>query len=288
MKPISQLRFLIIDGYAKESRDEFIANGGKIASQLYSEMLLRHAPGAAFDVLYPSDPNASFPQGASAESYTGVLWTGCNLTCYHLHDERVVRQRALASTFFELGTPSFGSCWAAQIACVVAGGEVASNPKGREIGIARKIALTAEGLAHPMYQGKPPVFDAFISHDDQITRLPSHAKHLAINGWSDIQAVEIQHLKGTFWATQYHTEYTMFETARLLIARKLKMLKWGYFKEVPDLEKHVQRMEDLSREPHRKDLRWQLSADEDVLDVRTKEKEFSNWLHHFFGIQSRA
>ena len=51
-----------------------------------------------------------------------------------------------------------------QMAAVAAGGEVRKNPHGREMGFARKLRLTAEGRVHPMYEGKPDVFDGFISH----------------------------------------------------------------------------------------------------------------------------
>ena len=58
------------------------------------------------------------------------------------------------------------------MAVVAAGGTVRANPRGREMGIARKIALTPEGRGHPLYAGKGSVFDAFISHVDEITHLP--------------------------------------------------------------------------------------------------------------------
>ena len=83
------------------------------------------------------------------------MWTGCNLTIYHLDDERVVRMIELGRKIYEVGVPSFGTCWGIQIAAVAAGGEVKVNPKGREMGIARKIALTAQGRGHAMYDGKP-------------------------------------------------------------------------------------------------------------------------------------
>ncbi len=43
-----------------------------------------------------------------------------------------------------------GHTLSTQIAVAAAGGVCARNPRGREMGIARKIALTPEGRAHPM------------------------------------------------------------------------------------------------------------------------------------------
>src|SRR6266403_1796200 len=112
-------RFLVIDGYNREAREELTAGGAGRAGDLYVAMLGKCLPGAACDILHPADPGAK--------------------------------------------VPSFGSCWAAQMAVVAAGGMVRANPRGREMGIARKIALTPEGRGHPLYAGKGAVFDAFIS-----------------------------------------------------------------------------------------------------------------------------
>ena len=72
-------------------------------------------------------------------------------------------------------------------------GAVRRIPRGREMGIARKIALTPEGRAHPLYIGKASVFDAFISHEDEITHLPPGAVNLASNAFTRVQAVSVVH-----------------------------------------------------------------------------------------------
>ena len=173
---MSQLRFLIIDGYPKPSRDQFDEVGMTKAGELYAKLLLQHMPNAKYDIFYSSDPGVVLPKGKELDKYDGVLWPGCNLTVYHDHDERVTKMVDLCKDSYEVGVPQFGSCWAAQIAAYAAGGEVKPNPKGREMGLARKVFLTEEGLNHPMYEGKPPVFDGFISHYDEITKLPEGGK----------------------------------------------------------------------------------------------------------------
>ena len=80
------------------------------------------------------------------------------------------RARARAASTPAL--PSFGSCFAAQLVAVAAGGSVRANPKGREFGLARKIELSAAGRAHPLFAGKPAVFDAYTSHGDEVDTLP--------------------------------------------------------------------------------------------------------------------
>lgn len=273
------MRFLIIDGYPKESREQFDTVGMRRAGTLYVDMVRSYLPDAAGDIMYASDPEVTLPAGEALAKYDAVLWPGCNLTVYHDDDERVQKMIALADHAYELGIPQFGSCWGIQIAVFVAGGEVKPNPKGREMGVARKIHLTGEGREHPMYRGKPSVFDGFISHDDEITGLPPGAVWLASNDFSAIQSVAVEYKKGVFWATQYHPEYDLHEMARLIVAREEKLTAQGLFRDHDDMVQYVERLEALAAEPHRKDLRWQLAIDDDLLADSIRQCEFKNWIN---------
>ena len=273
------MRFLIIDGYPRESRDQFDAVGMRLAGKLYADMLLQNLPDAEYDIIFSSDPGIELPDERGLESYRGLLWPGCNLTVYHTEDERVSGMIALSRRAYEIGLPQFGSCWGIQLAVYVAGGEVKPNPRGREMGVARKIHLTTEGRNHPMYRGKPGVFDGFISHDDEITRLPDGALWLATNDFTRIQAVAVTYREGVFWATQYHPEYDLHEIARLTVAREEKLTRQGFFRDHDDTMQYVDRLEALASEPHRKDLRWQLAIDDDLLSDSIRQCEFVNWLN---------
>jgi len=147
------------------------------------------------------------------------------------------------------------------------------------MGLARKIYLTPEGLKHPMYEGKPPVFDGFISHDDEITKMPEDSELLASNEFTNIQAVSVKYKKGTFWAPQYHPEYDLHEVARLIIAREEKLIKQNYFKNHDDLMAYVNDLESIFSNNSGKDLRWKYGIDEDVLDDSIRQLEFVNWLN---------
>jgi len=273
------LRFLIIDGYPKASRNQFESVGMVLAGKLYANLLLRHLPTAKFDIYYSSDARVELPDRISLQKYDGILWPGCNLTVYHDFDERVTKMVNLAKRGYEVGIPQFGSCWAAQIAVYAAGGEVKTNPKGREMGVARKIYLTDEGKNHPMFDGKPFVFDHLISHDDEITKLPPGTIRLAGNDFTHVQAVSVEHKKGVFWATQYHPEYNLHDIARLIVAREEKLTREGYFQNHEDVANFVERLEIIYKNPTRKDLRWQHNIDYDVLTDSIRECEFVNWLN---------
>lgn len=275
----SPLRFLIIDGYPKQSRNDLQTAGMKLAWELYRDMLHQHLQEAIYDILLPSDPGVDMPSAKDLYNYVGIIWTGCNLTIYDTDNPNVTSQIALAKNAYEVGVPSFGSCWGIQMAAYAAGGKVEPNPKGREMGMARKIHLTTEAYDHPMFEGKPRVFEGFVSHDDMVTKLPPGGVLLAGNSFASVQALAVTHKNGTFWATQYHAEYNLHEMARLIVAREKKLIKAGFFRNHEDTMNLVERMEELAREPDRKDLRWQLAIDDDVLSDRIRQCEFVNWIN---------
>ena len=200
------LRFLIIDGYTKAARDQLASGGASIAADLYATMLEKWSPvPVSCHKLYPSDPDRDMPDLEALAAYDGVTWTGCSLGCNDGSPE-VDSQIQLQRDVYRAGIPSFGSCWAAQIAVVAAGGRVSLNPNGREMGLSRKISLTSEGLGHPMHEGRRGVFDAFTSHDDEITHLPPGGTVLSGNAFTAVQSVCLTHDNGTFWGVQYHPE----------------------------------------------------------------------------------
>ena len=272
-------RLLVVDGYKKGAREELAAGGATPAGPLYAGMLARCHPGCVVDVVYPADPDNTLPQATGLRDYDGLAWTGSSLTVYK--EEPAVRNQIdLARAAFEAGLPSFGSCWAAQIGVAAAGGRCAANPHGREMGIARKITLTPEGRAHPLFIGKASVFDAFISHEDEITHLPPGALNLASNPFTQVQAVSIVHRGGTLWAVQYHPEYDLHELARLTWCRVDKLVGLGFFRDREAAEAYVDRVEALHQDPSRRDIAWLLGIDADVMNEDVRLAEVRNWLAH--------
>lgn len=270
-------RFLVVDGYARQGRDELRAGGATPAGELYARMLSRCRQGAHIDIIYPADADSALPRNAELSAYDGIAWTGSSLTIYA--DDPLVRpQIEFARAAFDAKVPSFGSCWAAQIAVVAAGGRCAANPRGREMGIARKIALTPEGRAHPLYIGKVSVFDAFISHEDEVTHLPSGAVALAANSFTKVQALSVTYRGGTFWALQYHPEYDLHELARLTHCRVEKLVRKGFFADAEAALDYVDKLEILHQDPSRKDIAWLLGIDEDVMNEDVRLIEVRNWI----------
>lgn len=252
-----------------------------LASGLHAQMLQRYDPNAAFDVLFPADANTRIPSKDDLRAYTGIIWTGCDKTLADSHGPDLQKQLDLAQRILQAEAPCWGTCWGIQIMAVAAGGKVGRNPNGREIGLARKIKLTSEGRAHPMYAGKNEVFDALASHSDIVTIVPPHAVILASNDYSAVQAMSFSYGKGIFWGVQYHPDFDIYQVARLMIGRKEALISEGFFQDSRDFDSHIERMETLAREPKNKCLRWQLGVDEDILSADMRQREFANWLKLF-------
>lgn len=272
-------RVLVVDGYAEGGRDDLRRGGATTAGELYAQMLRDCSPvGAECDIHYPAERGRKLDGGARLRDYDAVAWTGSSLTAYETDDERVRAQIEIAEDCFAEGIPAFGSCWAAHMAAMAAGGRVAGHPRGREMGVARKIRLTDEGRGHPLYEGKPTVFDAFISHDDEVTHLPATGVVLATAPYTRVQALTVRHRKGTFWALQYHPEYDLHELARLTYCRIEKLTRYGFFRDPDAGLEYVEKLEALHQDPSRKDLAWLLGIDTDVMDPAIRQCEVRNWI----------
>ncbi|PWQ93401.1 type 1 glutamine amidotransferase [Leucothrix arctica] len=273
-------RLLVIDGYDTGGKTLLKGAGATQAGELYKKMLSDFLPSDQIDIA-----EISLAQAVDIDlsQYDGVCWTGSNLF-FSEKDEVVQRHIDLCKQLFDAGIPQFGSCWAAQLAANTAGGAVTANPKGREFGVARKIGLTDAGKAHPMYKGKPPIFDGFTSHSDHITTMPETGTRLAGNSFSPVQAVEVKFSNGEFWAVQYHPEYDFSEIAALTVVRQDGLISQGTFRDSAAVEDFVSELRALNDDDSREDIAWKLGLDTDLRNQSIKTLEVRNWLSHFFNI----
>ena len=272
--------FLILDGYPEAERKKFDDIGMTRAGELYKQMLFRYTTEVEHKIVYTSDSEEALDEDF-LQSFDAILWPGCSLTVYE-NDWRAKKMLSIAEAGFELGLPQFGSCWAAQLAVHIVGGKVSPHEKGREIGISRRIKATETGREHLMYDGKPAVFEAFTSHDDFIEYIPpQYCPALSSNDWCDVQAVCIKYKNGEFWAPQYHPEYNFKEMAKLLLARKEKLIRQRHF----DTDEQVMEVHDdfiaLEQSPT-KHLMWKYGVGEAITKRKMRELEFFNWLKKFF------
>ena len=297
------VRLLVLDAYARAGRAALTNAGGTEAGPLYAQLLRRltresqagsvessessqpsKSLGLEIDIAYPADSDDDVPSPCDLSRYAGAVWTGSSLSIINAQDAPVRRQVDLARKLFELAVPSFGSCWAAQLAVVAAGGSCEANPRGREFGISRGIALSPAGRAHPLYRNKAAVFDAFTSHADHIAKLPARASVLASNDFSPVQAVAVEHLgssgssSSSFWAVQYHPEYDLHEVASLCRLRADELVAQGVFRDAQTLKRTVDAYEALQRDPTLEDVALEFDVSADLLDAEKRTLEVRNWL----------
>ncbi len=273
------LKFQIINGYPKPSRERLDEAGVMQAHDLYLGFLQKMLPNSSFEVIYPADADFSLPSQAELKKMDGFVWTGSDQTVYKKTPE-VTRQIDLAKAIYQAGVPQFGSCWATQIAVVAAGGKARANPKGREWNIAKNIRLTEAGKKHPMYKGKPEQFDAFIMHLDEVSELTEGTELLATNDYTHVQSVAVKHLNGEFWAPQYHPEFNLQAMAGLVAARKEAITAEGFANNEDEIIELTDKLFALANDPDNKELRQELDIADDILDDDIRQLEVANWIKY--------
>jgi GMP synthase (glutamine-hydrolysing) len=279
-------RLLVMEGNSPETRAQHVAAGGTVASQSYADLLQELLPSAVVDICFPGDPGANLPTGEALEGYDGVAITGSGL---HIYDggPEVTRQIELARAVLDAGTPAFGSCWGLQVLTTAAGGAVRKNPKGREIGFGRSIRLTEPGRKHPMYVGKPEVFNAPTVHLDEVETVAPGMTILATNQVSDVQSAEIKYNGAMAWGVQYHPEYPLKEISTIVRRIGPRLIDEGFFLNTADIETFACDLDALDRNPDDKRLSWRHGISRNVLDKKLRTGEVANWLE-FQVLPTRA
>jgi GMP synthase (glutamine-hydrolysing) len=276
---MSSPRLLVIEGNTAAGRAQQIAAGGCAASEGYAKLLHGLLPGAHIDIVYAADAGASLPSGEALEGYDGAAITGSALHVYE-GGPQVTRQIALVRSLLQAGTPFFGSCWGLQVLTVATGGSVRRNPKGRELGFGRGIRLTEEGRRHPMYIGKPDVFNAPTVHLDEVETLPPGAAVLATNAVSDVQSAEIRYNGAVAWGVQYHPEYPLREIAAIVRRIGSRLIEEGFFLDEHDITGFAGELDALDKDPADKRLAWRHGISKNVLDTRLRVSEVANWIEY--------
>lgn len=272
---MSRPKVLIIDGNRAAIREQQVAAGGSPTGEAYARTLERLA-AVGCEIVYPADGEVRLGEAAGLGAYDGVAITGSALNVYE-GGAHIERQIELARATYAAGVPFFGSCWGMQVAVTAAGGRVRPNPLGREFGFGRRIELNEAGRRHPMFAGKPPVFEAITVHRDDIAELPAGAVPLASNEMG-LQALELRHGTGTFWGVQYHPEYSFDEIAATARRYGAKLLEEGLFADHAELEGFVAELRALMRDPRDRRLAWKHGLGPALQEESLKLAELHNWL----------
>jgi GMP synthase (glutamine-hydrolysing) len=268
-------RILIIDGNRAATREAQLAAGGQATGEGYAQVLQQLAP-LSCDIVRPADGEVRFTAGVALADYDGAVITGSALNVYE-GGAPVERQIALAHAVGASAVPLFGSCWGMQIAVAAAGGRVRRNPLGREFGFARRIELSDAGRQHPMYAGKPAVFEAITVHRDDVDQLPAGTQVLASNDMG-VQALELRLGAAVVWAVQYHPEYSYAEIAATTLRYAQALLDEALFDSRAELHQFVAELRLLMQDPADRRLAWKHGLGPAMRDPRLKLAELHNWL----------
>ena len=271
-------RVLVIEGNVAALRARQREMLGYDTGEGYARTLQGLEPGLVADIVRPADSPVAFPAGVSLADYDGVAITGSALNIYD-GGPAIERQVELAQAVFAAGVPMFGSCWGLQVAVTAAGGRVHRNPKGREFGFGRRIQLTDAGRAHPLFAGKPEVFEAPTVHLDAIESLPPGASELARNDMS-LQAAAFSSQRGTFWGVQYHPEYAPRDIAAVADRYGRRLVDDGMFADEAALQSFAAELRQLDRAPADRALAWKHGLGPGITDTPTRLRELRNWLDH--------
>jgi GMP synthase (glutamine-hydrolysing) len=267
---------LVVDGNVAEIRDRQRAALGYDSGTGYAQVLKRLMSELQCEIIRPADAAPALPTGMNLADFDGVTITGSALNIYN-GGGPVERQIEIAKAVFEAGVPFFGSCWGLQIAVVAAGGQVQKNPRGREFGFARRIQLNEAGRAHPLFAGKPAVYEAPTIHRDEIGALPAGATPLASNDMG-LQAAAFTHRRGSFWGVQYHPEYDYLDIAAAAERYGQTLVDEGLFQDLAALQAFAAELRQLQAQPANAPLLWKHGLGAAMSEPGLRRLELRNWL----------
>ncbi len=129
---------------------------------------------------------------------------------------------------YEIGFPTFGSCWGHQVIARALRGRVEKDPSGAEMGC-HPVELTAAGREDRLFRDFPASFLANMGHHDRVVGLPPGGIELAFNESQPNQAFRMA--GKPIFGTQFHSELDAHrERERIIRYRNY------YLDELPDEE----------------------------------------------------
>jgi len=104
---------------------------------------------------------------------------------------------------YDLGIPTFASCWGFQAMAAALGGEVVTDLARAELGTV-EVFLTDEGKSDPLFGCLEESFLAPMGHQDCVVALPPNAIRMAFSDKVENQAFRIR--DKPIYGTQFHPE----------------------------------------------------------------------------------
>ena len=161
---------------------------------------IREGVGDAWDGAWEEHDPRIDERHPPFDSRLGIVITGSSASVterapWMLRLEEYLRQAVARDV------PIFGICFGHQILAQALGGNVAKNPRGREIGTV-EVETLAPASDDPIFAGLPPRFAVNATHVDTVERLPPGATVLSRTSLEPHAAFRV----GRAWGVQFHPE----------------------------------------------------------------------------------
>ena len=142
------------------------------------------------------------------ESVKGIILSGGPLNVYQIN------KYSFDKKILELNIPVLGICFGHQILSKLNGGRVKQS-KHREFGLANVFKKNSSLLTNNFF-GQKKSKQVWMSHADQVSKLPNNFKVIASSSNSKFAIVENK--KKNFYGVQFHPEVTHTENGKKLIS----------------------------------------------------------------------
>lgn len=158
-----------------------------------------------------------------AGAVAGVVVTGSPGMVTDREDWSETAARWLADLVERDAVPVLGICYGHQLIAHGLGGEVARNPRGREMGTVEARLSEAAGAEDPLL--RPGTYPVQMSHLESVVVAPSDARVL---GETDLEPHGALRFGPRQWGVQFHPEFDQDIMRRYLEARREVLAQEGF------------------------------------------------------------
>jgi len=141
------------------------------------------------------------------QNIDGIILSGGPLNVYQKN------KFSFDKKILKLGIPVLGICFGHQILSKVLGGKVKKS-KHREFGLARIHKISNSALTKNFFNKKNKN-DVWMSHADQVSKMPKNFKIIASS--KDSKLTIIENVQEKFYGVQFHPEVTHTNKGKILI-----------------------------------------------------------------------
>ena len=259
---MKNLHLLIVEGNLREENQSFTTGGIKTHTESLKESIYYITKNISIDVVNPSSDENISKRVRELDKYDGMIWGGSSLNIYNDTVE-IRRQLNFMRECQKKIKQILAICWGMQVAVTVAGGTVKRSPNGAHRGIAHRIIINEDGLKHPIYKNKNPIFNTPALNFDEVSTLPKGATLLSSNSVNKVMGIHFKSGESNIWGIQYHPEITYDKMISLIHFRSKKLIKNKTFKDHKEINKHVEMIENENK----------------ITNKDSRMRELENWLN---------